>query len=176
MRKSRLVAGAAATMLAAGFGIAGAGPASAVDLSVGCGVLNNAALDGVYLTGRLVSPLAFHAGEQLTVTGASGALTLQVPEGTTVDSGTGPTTLRYLFDSDQSTTLLWGAPSSTTWTVSCAYVGVPQDPAPIPPWVQAYGRASKDAACQDGWGQSWQEWATSITGGWVCTRNIPSLG
>jgi hypothetical protein len=47
---------------------------------------------------------------------------------------------------------------------------------PIPAWVQAYGRASADAKCLDGWDQSWQSWAEKVTGGWVCTRNIPSLG
>jgi hypothetical protein len=47
--------------------------------------------------------------------------------------------------------------------------------APIPAWVQAYGRA-KDAICEDGWSPSWESWAEPVTGGWVCTRSIPSLG
>ena len=46
----------------------------------------------------------------------------------------------------------------------------------IPSWVQAYGRASMDATCEDGWNPSWQEWAVAVTGGWVCERSIPSLG
>jgi len=46
----------------------------------------------------------------------------------------------------------------------------------IPPWLQAYGRSGKDAACLDGWNPSWQSWAEPVTGGWVCTRSIPSLG
>ncbi len=46
----------------------------------------------------------------------------------------------------------------------------------IPDWVQAYGRFGKDAACRDGWNPSWQPWAELITGGWVCTRSLPSLG
>jgi hypothetical protein len=50
------------------------------------------------------------------------------------------------------------------------------DPAPIPSWVQAYGRASADATCENGWDASWQSWAEPVTGGWVCTRSIPSLG
>jgi hypothetical protein len=47
---------------------------------------------------------------------------------------------------------------------------------PIPDWVQAYGRASKGATCLHGWIPSWQAWAEPVTGGWVCTRDIPSLG
>ncbi len=47
---------------------------------------------------------------------------------------------------------------------------------PVPWWVQAYGRADKDTTCEAGWTTSWQEWAVPVTGGWVCTRSIPSLG
>ncbi len=47
---------------------------------------------------------------------------------------------------------------------------------PIPEWVQAYGRFGANATCEDGWKPSWQHWAEPITGGWVCTRSIPSLG
>jgi hypothetical protein len=50
------------------------------------------------------------------------------------------------------------------------------DSPPIPAWVQAYGRASADAKCEDGWDPSWQSWAEPVIGGWVCTRSIPSLG
>lgn len=46
----------------------------------------------------------------------------------------------------------------------------------IPDWVQAYGRVGEDAKCEAGWNPSWQMWAERITGGWVCTRTIPSLG
>ena len=45
-----------------------------------------------------------------------------------------------------------------------------------PPWVQAFGRSNSDAGCQVGWGPSWQMWAVHVTGGWVCTRTIASLG
>ena len=45
----------------------------------------------------------------------------------------------------------------------------------IPPWVQAIGRLSADS-CPTGWGASWQQWAVPITGGYVCSREIPSLG
>lgn len=45
----------------------------------------------------------------------------------------------------------------------------------VPNWLQAYGRFSGDT-CQDGWSPSWQEWAIDVTGGLVCTRNVPSRG
>jgi hypothetical protein len=47
---------------------------------------------------------------------------------------------------------------------------------PIPPWVQGYGRASAADVCLDGWTASWELWPNGGTGGWVCTRSIPSLG
>jgi hypothetical protein len=50
------------------------------------------------------------------------------------------------------------------------------DASAIPAWVQAYGRASAEAGCADGWSPSWQEWAEPVTGGWVCTRSVPSVG
>ena len=53
---------------------------------------------------------------------------------------------------------------------------LPAQPAPIPGWKQAYGRASADATCEDGWSPSWQAWAEPVTGGWVCTRTIPAYG
>lgn len=46
----------------------------------------------------------------------------------------------------------------------------------IPAWVQAHGRATQTTTCIDGWNPSWQAWAQPATGGWVCTRSIPSLG
>ena len=48
-------------------------------------------------------------------------------------------------------------------------------PVPAPAWVQAYGRGEA-APCDAGWNASWQEWAVPVTGGWVCTRSVPSLG
>jgi hypothetical protein len=47
---------------------------------------------------------------------------------------------------------------------------------PIPDWVQSYGRFGKDATCLQGWNPTWEKWAEPITGGWTCTRTIPSLG
>jgi hypothetical protein len=84
--------------------------------------------------------------------------------------GTGSFTMRYGP----------GASKSSTITVARRPAPPLSDAAssapPIPEWVQAYGRHGADAACVDGWGTSWQSWAVPVTGGWVCTRSIPSLG
>ena len=40
-----------------------------------------------------------------------------------------------------------------------------------PPWLQSYGR-TQGGVCKTGWHASWAEWATSVTGGWVCNRTI----
>jgi hypothetical protein len=63
---------------------------------------------------------------------------------------------------------------ATVFAFQCGLAPAPS-PAPIPTWVQAYGRV-QDAACETGWDASWQEWAVPVTGGWVCPRSIPSLG
>ena len=47
---------------------------------------------------------------------------------------------------------------------------------PIPPWVQSYGRGSAGESCKEGWNASWEKWPNGNTGGYVCTRIIPSLG
>jgi hypothetical protein len=47
--------------------------------------------------------------------------------------------------------------------------------AAIPDWVQGYGRAVTDS-CRAGWAASWEMWMNGGTGGYVCTRSIPSLG
>jgi hypothetical protein len=52
----------------------------------------------------------------------------------------------------------------------------PPTESPIPPWVQGYGRGSATDACKDGWTASWELWPHGGAGGWVCTREIPSLG
>jgi hypothetical protein len=49
-------------------------------------------------------------------------------------------------------------------------------PPPPPPWVQSYGRPSAEAGCDDGWSPSWEQWPHGGQGGYVCTREIPSLG
>lgn len=52
----------------------------------------------------------------------------------------------------------------------------PVDTTPVPDWLQAYGRIGPNASCEVGWSPSWQEWAQAVTGGWVCTRSLPSYG
>ena len=49
-------------------------------------------------------------------------------------------------------------------------------PAVIPTWHQSFGRASSEALCPAGWVPSWAAWAQGSTGGWVCNREVPSLG
>lgn len=49
-------------------------------------------------------------------------------------------------------------------------------PEAAPPWLQAYAVSSASADCRTGWARSWQPWAEAVSGGWVCTRTIPSLG
>jgi hypothetical protein len=66
--------------------------------------------------------------------------------------------------------------AATVVVTSVAGPGAQGAVIPIPAWVQAYGRARADATCENGWGPSWQSWAQPVTGGWVCTRTIPSLG
>lgn len=72
---------------------------------------------------------------------------------------------------------LSGPVSSATLTITCGGPSTPSASAPaIPAWVQAYGIFRQDDACETGWTNSWQEWAVPVTGGWVCTRSVPSLG
>ena len=100
----------------------------------------------------------FHEGETLTiivgnvVLGTPTGVSLQMPAGTTVGS---------------TATIPGGV---------ITYVIPDATPAPAPAWVQSYGRFGADAPCLEGWGPSWQAWAEPITGGWVCTRSIPSFG
>ena len=56
------------------------------------------------------------------------------------------------------------------------YWAIVPSASPPPMWHQAYGRASVDSTCERGWSPSWAVWPNSGTGGWVCTRSIPSLG
>lgn len=103
-------------------------------------------------------------------------------------TGTDPVAGAQLFDENSTGTFtIVGAGSfaighgpligfRSTLTVIVAEPAPAAGDAPaIPEWVQAYGRAM-DGACLDGWDPSWQDWAQPVTGGWVCTRSVPSLG
>jgi hypothetical protein len=83
----------------------------------------------------------------------------------------------------QPGTTTWRARANTsdvgltvTFTVTGTTTAAGSGATEIPAWVQAYGRSGADATCEDGWAPSWQSWAEPVTGGWVCTRSIPSLG
>jgi hypothetical protein len=39
-------------------------------------------------------------------------------------------------------------------------------------WIQGYGRASSDVACDEGWAPSWDQWPNDGQGGWTCTRLV----
>jgi hypothetical protein len=43
-------------------------------------------------------------------------------------------------------------------------------------WQQAYGRASAEATCDEGWSASWQQWPHDGAGGWVCVRDVVKYG
>lgn len=64
-------------------------------------------------------------------------------------------------------------PGAVTWS---GRPGLGEATIPIPPWVQSYGRGTSSDPCLDGWNPSWEEWMNNGKGGWVCTREIPSLG
>jgi hypothetical protein len=72
---------------------------------------------------------------------------------------------------------------TTTWVAQQGYgltLNITVTPGavwkPIPPWVQGYARATAADTCQDGWSPSWELWPNGGVGGWVCTREVPSLG
>jgi hypothetical protein len=92
-----------------------------------------------------------------------------------VASGMMPGILSYTFAKSESVSMAVALATGTgTFDYACTPAGVPT-PDPLP-WVQAYGIFHQDDTCAVGWNPSWQEWAMAITGGWVCTRTIPSLG
>lgn len=90
--------------------------------------------------------------------------------------------------------LVWGNPPTTvtitlasdgftTWTAFQLENGLTLNitmtggvPSAIPPWVQAYGRGGAEVGCIDGWSPSWAQWPNEGSGGFVCTRSVPSRG
>lgn len=181
MRVQRWVVAAVTAALVAGVGMVAAVPASAA--SSRCTLVNGATASGNSATSDLGG--TYEAGDYLTVTWSSlsapsAAVTLNVPTGgPVVDSRTGAGSVSYTFPTTASYTWTSALDSGLgTFVVSCGDVPAPviADEAAIPAWVQAYGRASADDKCIHGWAASWQSWAEPVTGGWVCTRSIPSLG
>jgi hypothetical protein len=128
----------------------------------------------------------FAAGETITmtVTAMAGSDYGFQIDGLTVATGSGvPGSVSYTFPADTTVDYVT-AQNDATWTGSwaCSTATDPEatipsaEAPPIPAWVQAYGRDGRDATCEAGWDPSWQSWAEPVTGGWVCTRSIPSLG
>lgn len=179
-----VVAGVAAITTAFGLGLASTPASAAITVQEGCTEFNAIVPVGV----TVVMPLP------------DGCEFVDIDDGGAFSGGTGYT---MTYDADSSSiivTLTSGADGyvyanlrdggstydGPAFTACGAYAsGYPffwprieycdaASPA-IPAWVQAYGR-DKDATCEDGWDPSWQEWAQEVTGGWVCTRSIPSLG
>lgn len=183
MRARRVWAGVAAAGALAGLGVAGASPASAAP-SAGCDLLNGATGSDGQVTWQQEP---FNAGERLTVSWSglsdpAAVVELYVPGNVLVDSIVGAGDVTYVFAADMSAdgnSVLSGT-ATGTWSITCGDPALADERASgtassVPAWVQAYGRTA-DAACADGWDASWQEWAAPVTGGWVCTRSIPSLG
>lgn len=185
MRMRRILAGTATVvMVAGGVSLTSAPAASATDLSPGCERANIAGFQGLYGTTSTITHPGFFAGETIVVSAAE-PTSVGTPTEFRVYLGNGPAfnvtaalsaSISYTFLVDDADAYAgWQTVSygNATWTVSCSIIA---EAAPIPAWVQAVGRASADAACDTGWDTSWQEWAVPVTGGWVCTRSIPSLG
>jgi hypothetical protein len=186
MRVGRIVASVASALALTGLGIAGATPASATLFTCATingvweDVTNDPAGDASYVT-----DVTFAVGDPLSVTWSNieGAATdswLQVPTNRTVDLGDATETLSYTIPTEyagtqQITAKLFGDVTSARITITCGVTSTTASSG-IPPWVQAYGIFHQDDACLTGWKNSWQRWAELITGGWVCTRTIPSLG
>lgn len=200
MRVRRVLASvAAAATLAGGVSLAVAPGASAADLgshTVACNTAGGSA--EISITGQV--------GDTFTVTsdGAQDCNVTSSTAGIvswTTDDNTGRLTQDPIFFCGSTdctganfvattVTITLLAAGLTTWVAKKQGFGltihfsgpVASAPAPapasvpIPPWVQAYGIFHHDEACLPSWTNSWQMWAEPITGGWVCTRSIPSLG
>jgi hypothetical protein len=190
---NRLVAATAAAALMLASGVAGAPGASAASLTL------TADCSDPYTLVTL--PFEVLPGDTITVNYANCPSALTIP-GVSEITGSNWTLQQdygfaqtYLLDtsSGMATFDIVGTQSAGEYVVAFSKTMTYNDwinflqgigPAPepsatvaaIPAWVQAYGRASSDATCLGGWSPSWQGWAVPVTGGWVCTRSIPSLG
>lgn len=181
MRIRRLAASVTAVLIATGGMSAVTAPsASAADLSDSCAFFNYSNYFGanwVYSDG------SFYAGEQISILVTSmdsGTDTALQISGQTVATGIVGEALTFTFPADYlGPGTLVGVHNDANWhgTLSCSYVGIPlAAPAPIPMWVQGYARQAATDVCLDGWVASWEMWPHGGTGGWVCTRSIPSIG
>lgn len=185
MHVRRLVASVAATAVVAGLSIVATAPAASAatqDLSVDC-------TESVSLGSPQVVSIA--RGDTLSVTSwttpCDFAATNIEDYPTTFSSFTGGQagvaapepltwTVRPTADFGLTSAIICFGVGTCTYYVAFDIVGPSASSDPIPAWVQSYGRFGADATCEDGWSASWQAWAQEVTGGWVCTRSIPSLG
>jgi hypothetical protein len=181
LKVSRVLAVVAAAVLASGFAIVGATPASAAfDRDATCATVSERNTTNTLSAGFAIEA---EAGQTLTVTvsnptGDPTDAELQVEGGTVASGSSFPVVMTYTFAETRRYAPVVARLHPRTdqlanFSFSCS------DPVPtpaIPAWVQAYGRFGPDVACQTGWNPSWQKWAEPVTGGWVCTRSIPSLG
>ena len=198
MLGARLAVSGATAALVIAAGIAVAPTSAAAELSSACAYLNGTLIDAeVGESGLIVGDdPGFAAGDVLTlrlalVAGSVTSVDLRMldpdlvadnapdPFVTVASTSTVPGSIVYVIPPDRavpeyvSMEIIVNGPGVVSVTSDCRST---TPAAVIPDWQQAYGRASSDAACQAGWAASWQAWAVPVTGGWVCTRSIPSLG
>jgi hypothetical protein len=202
MRGRLLLAAAAAVGLVAGVGLVGAAPAMA-DQTVSVDCSTSSEIDLVLVGGEA---LTFNLSNCFGFTRSSSVTSAPIQIQEECAAGfpftytdpfadlycsvkTGPGLTRVTLTASDPTllgtvaTFVDDFDATQTVTIRSVTVAAPDTPsdttadaAPIPAWVQAYGRPSADASCLDGWNPSWESWAEPVTGGWVCTRSIPSLG
>jgi len=184
----RFAAVAAAVMVVGGLSLSAAPGASAVDVFVdnGDGTLTFSGMAGVtnvvnFCTTDVAAENCL-SQRVASVSAFANPQTLFSPMTFAVGTPTnGPSTLAsgcYNVNYTSFSTVLATISNVAIGDVDCGSGTAAADGAdtPIPAWVQAYGRASKDATCIDGWNPSWNLWPNDGKGGWVCTRSIPSLG
>lgn len=198
MRERCVWASVATVGIAAGLGVVGAAPASAADTTVAIDCSQGTAtVDVVLAAGDVLTVEASNClsaalfedpAPTAQLSGATGDCATSFPNPYELLIGTSVACPSGFFTQSVQTApapaeggvmIRWSSDTERDRgnLVTIRIVAAPAaDSAPIPPWVQAYGRASANAACEDGWDPSWQEWAQPMTGGWVCTRSIPSLG
>jgi hypothetical protein len=187
MRLRQIVASvAAAITIAGGVSLVAAPSASAAQIGLQA--------DCTAATGMVVLPLEASPGDVITIAASNCGwaqidgpsidpldyFTSPVPDGSwpspvvfvvRSDAPLGETPVGFNFGVQRA-----GDATARLWHLTIVAAAAASTDAPIPDWVQAYGRADKDASCRDGWSPSYAMWPNNGTGGWVCTREIPSLG
>lgn len=191
MRVRSVVLGVSAAMLAAGMGIAGAGPALA-DQSATIDCLSSPGLDlvltaGETLTLDLTNCYSVVASDTVVTTPAEISYECATGSPGTVSttsygclfSNSGPGITRWsvtVSDPVVTGTAASFYPWDSTTAVVVRSVAAQGAGRPIPDWIQGYARASADEVCLDGWKPSWDQWPNGGKGGFTCGRAIPSLG